>query len=128
MVLKYKVDEGSEQAIALAIEAGQRQIRGFYPWQISKVAPGAEKPSLEGSVIEYYIEVQDGNDISGPGIAASEHYSLRVVSKAEKQAELISRMSESFETIRDVSDKQEKAAADLGTLILEQPSTTQPSR
>lgn len=124
--LKYHIDDEAEKIVPLVIQPGQRQIRGYYPWSIARLAPPPGKPSLEGCLIDFYLVAEDLNTLTGPGVVQTEHYQLRVVSKAEKQAELIARMGESFSTLRDLSDKQEKAAADLGTLILEQQPATRP--
>ena len=42
----------------------------------------------EGSMIEYWVEVEDNNNATGPGIGSSEHQLARVVSEAEKRFSL----------------------------------------
>lgn len=126
--LHYRVGEQPEQVIALAVEENTRRVQGYYPWLMSKLTPPPGQPSLEGSLIEFYMEAKDANDLHGPGVATSDHYQLRVVSKAEKQADLMARMSESFAVLQELGDRQEKAAKDLGTLILEQPDSRRPNR
>jgi hypothetical protein len=123
VTLKFKVDDGELQAIALSIPEKQRSVRGFYPWDISKVAVPSGKVSLEASVLEFWLEAEDTNNLTGPGRTASEHYLARIVTREEKKAELLARLSESLGVIRDVSDNQEKASSELGMLILGTPAT-----
>lgn len=121
--LKFKVDEGDVQSIALRIPEKQRVVRGFYPWDIAQLAIPSGKVSLEGSVLEFWVEVEDTNDLTGPGRTASEHYLARIVTREEKKAELLARLGESLGVIRDVSESQEKASSELGMLILGTPAT-----
>lgn len=119
--LRYRMDGGSEQKVGLPLEAGKKSWQGVYTWQINQIPLPAGKTNLEQSVIEYFLEAQDTNPLNGPGRGVSEHYTLHVVTKAQKQAELLVRMSSSIAGIRDVSDNQEKAAQGLGEAIVEPP-------
>lgn len=127
VTLKYKIDEGETISVPLAIAPNERAVRGVYQWPIARLSVPAGKSSLEGSAIEYWLEATDTNNISGPGKSESEHYIARVVTRAEKQAELMSRLGESLGTIKDVSENQERASSELGNLIIEGP-TTRPNR
>lgn len=119
VALKYRVNDGAVQTVALETPRG-RSVRGYYPWEISSVAVPAGMTSLEGARIDYWLEVADTNTVSGPGVYACEAQSVRVVTRAEKQAELMARLGESLGNLRDVSEDQEKASEELGTLIREQ--------
>jgi hypothetical protein len=46
-------------------------------------------PALrEGSLLEYWIEVVDNNNVTGPGVGVSEHQYGKIVSEADKRADL----------------------------------------
>lgn len=77
-------------------------------------------PLTEGQIIEYWLEVRDNNDVTGPGISTSEHYWARVVTETEKQADLHARMASCLDNIRDVAHNQHKLNEWLGKLISQQ--------
>jgi len=117
--LRYKVstvDDGSEQSAELDLEGRQPQrLRRRHEWRIGAFAP----PLAEGSVIEYWIEALDNNDATGPGVGASEHQFARVVSEAEKRADLLNRAGDSIGSITDVANDQEQLNRNLGAIIRE---------
>jgi hypothetical protein len=115
--LKYKVDaidQGAEQAIDLDLEdLHPQRLRRRYEWKI-----GAFTPLLsEGSVIEYWLEVQDNNNVTGPGIGSSDHQLAKVVSEAEKRADLLNRAGDYLGSIGDVAADQERLNKNLGLII-----------
>jgi hypothetical protein len=114
--LKYKVDaqdNGAEKSVALAFEGNPRSLRGYHRWDISKLN------IPEKSTIEWWVEVEDTNDQTGPGRADSEHYQARVVSEAEKRADLFQRLGASWEEMNEVSNSEQELNRKLGTMILE---------
>ncbi len=117
--LRYKVstvEDGSEQSAELDLEGQQPQrLRRRHEWKIGAFAP----PLAEGSVIEYWIEALDNNDATGPGVGASEHQFARVVSEAEKRADLLNRAGDSIGSITDVANDQEQLNRNLGAIIRE---------
>ena len=123
VTFKYKVGEGEVQSTALTIPPKEKVVRGFYPWLISKIAIPTGLVSLEGTVLEFWIDVEDTNNLTGPGRVESEHYLARIVTRDEKKAELMARLGESLGTIRDISENQERASSELGMLITGQPVT-----
>jgi hypothetical protein len=110
--LRYRIDQEPEVTVPFSLPPRSKELHQEYAWHLSALAPPPGHPSIEGSVLDFYIEAHDNNPAS-PGIATSEHYQIRVVSKAEKQAELIARMAASFAGIQELSDEETKAAADL---------------
>jgi hypothetical protein len=115
--LKFKtesVDGGAEKSITLDLgnEAPQR-LRRRFEWKIAETLPGLS----EGSVIEYWIEVEDNNNVTGPGIGSSDHQLARVVSESEKRADLLNRAGDYLGSISDVAADQEKLNKTLGALI-----------
>lgn len=95
-------------------EGGQR-LRRQYPWKISDMVP----PVTEGERYEYWVEVEDNNNVTGPGITSSEHQLVRVVDANEKRADLLNRAGDYLGTIGDVTGDQEKINLKLGEIILE---------
>jgi hypothetical protein len=117
--LRYKVDtveNGAEKTVELDLEGGRPQrLKRRHEWAI-----GAFSPLLpEGSKIEYWIEAEDNNDATGPGIGSSEHQYARVVSESEKRADLLNRAGDYLGSIADVAADQEKLNQKLGTIIRE---------
>ncbi len=115
--LKYKastVDNGAEKSTELELDGQSFQrVRRRYEWKIAEALPGVG----EGGVIEYWIEVEDNNDATGPGFGASEHQLARVVSEAEKRADLLNRAGDYLGSINDVALDQEKLNRSLGGII-----------
>jgi hypothetical protein len=124
LALKYKIDDGPEHEIPLDIrrpnDPEPRSVHNRYAWAISKLTPrSTTQPTLEGSTVEYWLEARDNNNVTGPGISASEHYSAKVVSEAEKRAEILARLGSSIQDVQHGVEDQEKLHNDLGDLILE---------
>jgi hypothetical protein len=115
--LKYKantVDNGAEKSVELDLGGeATRRLKHRHEWKIAGALPGV----AEGAIIEYWIEVEDNNNATGPGIGASEHQLARVVSEAEKRADLLNRAGDYLGSISDVALDQEKLNRNLGTLI-----------
>jgi hypothetical protein len=135
VTLKYKTitsdtgEEGVIESIALPFPPKERSHRETYLWDISKIPIPSGRPTLEGTVVEYWVEVEDTNNLSGPGRSATERYAARVVTRAEKQAEMMARSNETITTVKSASEDQEDIARRLGTTIHDQPSrnTTAPA-
>lgn len=72
-----------------------------------------------GTRVEFWVEVEDNNDITGPGRGASEHQLARIVTDDEKRADLLNRAGDYLGTINDMAGDQEKLNENLGALILE---------
>lgn len=117
--LRYKIDtvnNGEENVIELELDGDQPQrLRRRHEWRIGDLRPTLS----EGSMIEYWIEVEDNNNATGPGITGSEHQLAKVVSEAEKRADLLNRAGDTLGSISDVALDQEKLNRNLGALIRE---------
>ncbi len=117
--LKYKassVDNGAEKSTELDLEAAGddgRRLRRRHEWKIAEALPGIG----EGGVIEYWFEVEDNNEATGPGYGVSDHQLARVVSEAEKRADLLNRAGDYLGSISDVALDQEKLNRSLGGII-----------
>jgi hypothetical protein len=117
--LRYRVGESEDGELkTIDLELGTnvvKQMRNVYEWSIRDFQP----PLIEGTRIEFWLEVEDNNDVTGPGIGATEHQLLRVVSENEKRADLLNRAGDFIGTINDVTGDQEKLNANLGAIIME---------
>ena len=72
-------------------------------------------------MIDYWFEVIDANNVTGPGIGTTDHYQARIVSEAEKRADLANRLSDTMEGLNGVRQGQEEVNAKLGEIIFERP-------
>jgi hypothetical protein len=117
--LRYKIDtveNGAENVIELDLEGeNPGRLRRRHEWRLGDFRP----PLSEGSSIEYWIEVEDNNDVTGPGVTATEHQLAKIVSEAEKRADLLNRAGDTLGSISDVAIDQEKLNRTLGAIIRE---------
>jgi hypothetical protein len=115
--LKYKassIENGAEKAMELDLDQQRPQrLRRRYEWKVAETLPGLG----EGSVIEYWIEIEDNNNATGPGIGSTEHQLARVVSESEKRADLLNRAGDYLGSISDVAADQERLNKTLGASI-----------
>lgn len=115
--LKYRIAsvEGDEpKALELDMESARTaKLRRRFEWKISEVLPAL----AESSVIEYWVEAEDNNNVTGPGIGSSERQLLKIVSESEKRADLLNRASDYLGSINDVVTDQEKLNQNLGAII-----------
>ena len=120
--LNYAVDwvEGApHKTIDLDLGAVlPKEINRRFNWRIGQITPHVE----EGSVVDYWFEVLDANDVTGPGVGATEHMQARIVSEAEKRADLANRLSDTMEGLNGVKHGQEDVNQQLGELIFEKPA------
>ena len=116
--LKYRIEGGDEKNVEMALEdTSQRSLRRRYDWKV-----GAIKPAVAiGQSLEYWIEVHDNNNVTGPGIGSSEHYVAKVVSDDEKRADLMNRVGDYIGNVGDVAKDQETLNKRLGNVILGRP-------
>jgi len=126
LTLRYKLlddENGSVHSIPLQIPARRKELHASYMWDLAKVSPAPNQPSLEGSVIEYWLDVEDTRpaDLNGPGVGSSEHFAIRVVTAAAKQAELLARSSETVGDIKAAEENQNANADKTVTIIKEIP-------
>lgn len=117
--LRYRVGESEDAEIkTINLDLGTnvvREVKHRYEWSIRDFQP----PLAEGTRVEFWLEAQDNNDATGPGLGVTEHQLLRVVSESDKRADLLNRAGDFLGTINDVTGDQEKLNFTLGTLIYE---------
>ncbi len=114
-MIHYKLDkDGVEKVIELDMEGQHpKTMRRRYEWKMPAVSPLL----AEGTAIEFWIEVRDTNNVTGPGVTMTDHYAIKVVSEAEKRAELMRRLDEYLSQLGSVADSQLKLNQTLGDLI-----------
>jgi len=86
-----------------------------YPWKMASLSP----PPALGERVEYWLEAADHNNVTGPGLGASEHQLLRVVTPEEKRADLLTRAGDYLGTIGDMAGDQERLSENVRAIILE---------
>ena len=117
--IRYKAGEAEDAEIkAIELDLGTnalQEVRSRFEWRLAEFKP----PLAQGSRIEFWIEVEDNNDVTGPGLSASDHQLIRIVSVDEKRADLLNRAGDYLGTIGDVTGDQERLNQNLGVLIME---------
>jgi hypothetical protein len=101
-------------------------FNGTYTLDIAAIKP----PVTEGMTIEYWMEAADANNVTGPGVGASEHHVIKVVSEAEKKAEIMNRMDDNFSVVNELQDHEDKINQNLGQAIQgrQAPAPTPPAK
>ncbi|HSI09039.1 MAG TPA: hypothetical protein VK985_10685 [Rariglobus sp.] len=85
--------------------------------------PISENPPLaEGTQLTWWIEATDNNTVTGPGVGASDHRQLTIVSFAQKQQEVLKRLEETSRRMEDVARRQSEVRDSLGQAL--RPDTT----
>lgn len=97
-------------------------VRRRFEWKLAALRP----PLADGALVEFWIEAADRNTVDGPGIGRSERYLLRVVSEAEKRADLLGRAGDAIGRLGDVAQGQERLNDSLGRIILARPAAGSP--
>jgi hypothetical protein len=113
-------DEKLAKSIELDIPPDARSFRGYYPLIVSALGPN-NTSLTEGTVVEWWLEALDGNDVTGPGKAASEHYLTRIGTEAQVRDALMTRLTNSFGSLQDTQQSQQDLTQDLGKLITAKP-------
>ena len=115
------VDGGPHKTIDLDLGGAlPKTVTRRFDWKIGALVPHVE----EGSVIDYWFEVLDANNVTGPGLGTIDHYQARIVSEAEKRADLANQLSDTMEGLNGVRQGQEEVNAKLGEIIFEKPPGT----
>ncbi len=112
--LKYAIGGGTVQSedLDLGANPGAVQTRR-YDWDLSTLS----QPLQTGDLLQFWFEVADTNTVTGPGRDETRRYVARVVTRAEKEAELLSRITETLGNVSEVAAGQRDSNADLGEFI-----------
>jgi hypothetical protein len=95
-------------------------FKGHYAFDLSAIKP----PITEGMTIEYWVEAEDSNNVTGPGIGDSEHHVIKVVSSAEMSADVMNRLLDKFSVMKEMQEHETKINSDLGQAIQGRPETS----
>lgn len=68
---------------------GKDVLQGDFLWDLGKLSP----PLPTGGSVNFWLEVQDNNGISGPVVARSTTRTVRIVTEEEKRLELLELLS-----------------------------------
>lgn len=74
-------------------------------------------PWKEGWTVSYWIEAEDNNSVTGPGVFKTDRRQFSILSTAEKQAEILNRFQQNAEAIQDLSNAQQKVSTQVGDSI-----------
>ena len=117
VLLHYMVNHGPEKVITFDLGGDTpRQLDRRFEWDLKplKLAPGG--------VVEYWMEAVDGNDVTGPGKGVSGHGRIKIVTDAEKRAELMGRMNDALGSLDEMSQSEDSLTKDLGRRIFQKPT------
>lgn len=110
---------GEVMRIAFPVEGPTGlQIRS-HPWKLSSIEPRL----IEGSVVTYWIEAFDNNTATGPGFTETRRQQFVIVSPAAKREEILRRIGENSNVLKDLSDTQRKLGEAIDSLL---PSSVTP--
>ena len=77
----------------------------------------AALPWKEGTTLSWWIEAEDNNDVTGPGIGRSPEGQWVIVSLEAKRKELQDKISKSAETMEDLSKTNEELRKGVGEIL-----------
>lgn len=97
-------------------EGRPTSVQGRLEWSMASLRPRL----AEGDLVEFWIEARDANDQEGKGLGSSDRYLLRVVSEAEKRADLLTRAGDAIGRLGDVAEGQDRLNERLGRIIVDQ--------
>ena len=121
LVLHYRspaIRNGQEQTSELDLAgATPRALRRRHEWDLARITD----PLPADSAIEYWLEAQDTNDVTGPGRATTEHHWLKVVSVDDKRTDLLNRLDDYLGKLGTVAEDEERLNQNLGILIFGKP-------
>jgi len=119
--LHYVVNHGDEKVIDLDLGgATPTQLERRFEWNLAALKLGP------GGLIEYWMEAVDANDVTGPGRGVTDRARIKIVSEAEKRAELVERANDALSSLDQVGQSEDDLARTLGTLIFQTPDAGNP--
>lgn len=99
-------DSGSETGrIPLDLREGAKSHSGTLEWNLNALLP----PLVPGCRLSYWVEAEDHNDLTGPGIGRSLEKQIEIVSEARKRLELLELLGERARAIEELYRMQREA-------------------
>ena len=118
LTLKYEVSrpappggrepdlETGEIALPLPKDGEVQQV---FVWDLA-----GQKPALtEGCTLTYWIEAEDNNSVTGPGVGQTDRKTLSILSEADKRAELLEILGARASEIDEISETQKTINEEL---------------
>jgi hypothetical protein len=102
-------------SIALDLQGTPKSFRGQFRFELSNL----KTPPLEHGAVEWWLEAEDTNDVTGPGKTVTDHYLTRIGTEAEVRSELFARLGNHMGEIKETAETQKQDNADLGEMIQE---------
>jgi len=121
LLLHYIVNHAGEKVILLDLAGSTpRHLVRRFDWNLAslKLAPGGQ--------IEYWMEAQDANNVTGPGKTLTDHARIKIVTESEKRTELAERTNDALSSLDQVGQSEDDLARALGTLIFQTPDAGNP--
>lgn len=119
--LHYIVNHGDEKVIDLDLGgATPTELERRFEWNLAalKVEPGG--------LIDYWMEADDANDVTGPGRGVTDRARIKIVTEAEKRSELEERANDALGSLDHVDRSEDDLSRKLGTLIFQTPDAGNP--
>jgi len=116
--LHYTVDQGPEKTIPFPLDTTnhvETSLKRHFDWDLEKL------PLAQGNVIEFWLTVTDTNTVTGPGIGATEHYQIRIVSSQEKLADIQNHRQEELEKLKEVEKSLQDSNEEIAKPLTEKP-------
>lgn len=93
-------------------KAGQVRVEN-YIWDIAATKP----PVVEGQSLTYWIEAEDNNNVTGPGIGRSRRQQFVLVSEQAKKEEIAERIRRQADELERIKKMEIEASEEVKTLI-----------
>ena len=104
---------GEVMRMSFPVEGPTGLQRRSFPWKLSAIEPRL----TDGSVVTYWIEAADNNTATGPGVTETRRQQFVIVSPAAKREEILRRIGENSNVLKDLSDTQRKLGEEIDALL-----------
>ena len=81
---------------------GSIEVVSSGSWEIARLAPA------EGDVVSCWVEAEDYNDVSGPGIGRSDAFHLTIVSPAQLAAKIDAKLEEIKKSVENIRTREDQ--------------------
>jgi hypothetical protein len=105
-------DPNAADSMPIPLAAPSASVRRSVVWDLSALP----SPPSVGDTIEFWAEAADTNDVSGPGVGSSGHYTFKVISAEDKQKEVLDKLGDYLGQIHEVSDDQRDLTTKVGEI------------
>ena len=86
-----------------------------FNWKLGSLQPRT-KP---GTSIEFWIVIADNNSATGPGVASTEHYQIRIGTDDDKRLDMANRLRETMSGVTEITASQQELNKTLGEPLFE---------